>query len=88
MASGTAAGLPSRSAWTTSKWAGFFLLSNAPLWYYVAVGPSPSERAASAVCDRAVAAMLESRNPVELQRADLLIRNLNCRVRERLPREP
>lgn len=88
MASSTTVGSPSRFAWTKSKWAGFVLLACVPLLYWAAVVPSPSERAASAQCDRAVAAMLESRDPVELQRADLLIRNLNCRVRKRLPREP
>jgi hypothetical protein len=36
-------------------------------------------------CDRAVATLLKSRDPMELQRADILIRRLDCAVRRRLP---
>lgn len=63
-------------------------LLNVPLWYWTALAPSPSDPAASAACHRAVAAMLDSRDPVELQRADMLIRHLDGGVRRRLPREP
>lgn len=44
--------------------------------------PNP---AAVRACDRAVAALLESRDPVELQRAGLLIGHLRCDVERRLP---
>lgn len=49
--------------------------------------PSPRDAAVTAKCDQAVAALLESRDPIELQRADILIRNLDCSIRKRLPRE-
>lgn len=39
-------------------------------------------------CDRAVEAVLISRDPVELQRSDILIRALDCSVSRRLPKEP
>ena len=38
-------------------------------------------------CDRAVAALLESRDSVELQRAGLLIGHLRCDLERRLPPE-
>jgi hypothetical protein len=31
--------------------------------------------------------MLDSRDPIELQRADMLIRHLDCTILRRLPRE-
>lgn len=36
-------------------------------------------------CDQAAQALLTTRDPVELQRADMLIRHLDCSVSQRLP---
>ena len=47
--------------------------------------PSPRE---VALCDQAVAAMLDGRDLVELQRADLILRHLECRVRRRVAALP
>lgn len=38
-----------------------------------------------AACDRAIDTLLKSRDPVELQRVDILIRHLRCDVAKRLP---
>ena len=47
---------------------------------------TPRERQVRELCDRAVAAMLEGRDILELVRADMVIRNVGCLVRRRLPR--
>lgn len=87
MATSGAAGWTGRIGWPPAwVWLAFVWLGQAPLWYYIIFVPAPSDPAASAACDRAVAAMLDSRDPVELQRADMLIRHLDCGVRKRLPR--
>jgi len=39
-------------------------------------------------CDRVVEVLLTSRDLVELQRSDILIRRLDCSVSLRLPKEP
>ena len=38
-----------------------------------------------ATCDRAVHALFTTANALELQRAEIIIRELNCGVRRRLP---
>ncbi len=50
----------------------------------VDTAPSVSER--RKVCDRAVDALLNSRDPIEVQRAGILIENLDCSVSRRLGR--
>jgi hypothetical protein len=44
--------------------------------------------AARKICDQAVAALLHSKDPVELQRADIIIRELSCGVSRRLESIP
>ncbi len=44
--------------------------------------------AARKTCDRAVEALLTSRDPVELQCSGILIHELNCGISRRLPKEP
>ena len=39
-------------------------------------------------CDRAVEALLTSRDPIELQRSCILIHDLDCSISRRLPEEP
>lgn len=49
--------------------------------------PWPGETEAERVCDQAVQTVLTSRDPIELQRAGILIQGLDCGVRRRLPRD-
>ena len=44
--------------------------------------------AARRACDRAVEALLTSRDPVELQRSGILIHELDCSISRRLPKKP
>ena len=46
---------------------------------------SPAALKASAACDAAVRTLLETRDPLELERADMLVRHLNCEVARRMP---
>ena len=46
------------------------------------------DAAARKICDQAVAALLHSKDPVELQRADILIRELSCGISRRLESTP
>ena len=39
-------------------------------------------------CDRAVEALLTSRDPVELRRSGILVHELDCGISRRLPKEP
>ena len=48
---------------------------------------STGGQARAQACDRAVGALLESREVVEVQRAGILIRELRCNVSRRLPQE-
>jgi hypothetical protein len=47
--------------------------------------PLPNEDAARRTCDEAVHNLLTTTDMVELQRAQILVRRLNCGVRRRLP---
>ena len=49
---------------------------------------APGATKARLVCDAAVRTLLETRDPLELQRADLLIRRLRCDARRSLPDAP
>lgn len=83
---------PSRAdAWET--WSlriagGFFIiaagtLTGVSVWSIVgSVSTNPSRTQA---CDRAVHALLKSQEPVEVQRAGILIRELGCDVGRHLP---
>ena len=73
-------------AWMASG-AGLTVAGALALLFVVLLAGMPISRSTGALCDRAVATMLESHDLVELQRADMLIRHLNCAVRRRLPRE-
>lgn len=44
----------------------------------------PGQDQERALCDREVHLLLTSRDPVELQRADILIRRVRCNVRRRV----
>jgi hypothetical protein len=46
--------------------------------------PFPSERAERQLCDRAVDALLRSKDLVEVERAGIIIREVNCGIRRRL----
>ena len=57
--------------------------------FVIIFGPELTGLAATRkACDRAVEAVLTSRDPVELQRSGILIRALDCNVSRRLPKEP
>jgi hypothetical protein len=47
--------------------------------------PFPSDRAERRLCDRAVDALLHSKDMVEVQRAGIIIREVNCAMGRRLP---
>ena len=71
---------------------GFTLGGTVTLSLMVAVSPElvlslPNGTHASwkEACDRAVANLLYSGDPIELQRSDILIRRLDCSVTRRLP---
>ena len=49
--------------------------------------PSPS-REEHALCDQAVAALVHSKDPVEIERAGIIIRELSCAIGRRLRTEP
>lgn len=53
--------------------------------FFVLIPAPPPAPAAVRAGDRAVVALLESRDPVDLQRAGLLIEYLRCDVERRLP---
>lgn len=68
-------------------------LGNGLLWGAVAGGvasvlvlaiPFPSEHAERRLCDRAVDALLHSKDLVEVQRAGIIIREVNCGIGRRL----
>ncbi|WP_200305382.1 hypothetical protein [Paracraurococcus ruber] len=50
------------------------------------VPPSIVER--RQICDRVVDALLNTRDLIELQRSGILVRQLECDVARRMPREP
>ena len=52
-------------------------------WLVLSI-PASGDAAVRAKCDQVVGMLLESRDPVELQRADMVIRHLDCDVRRRL----
>ena len=54
------------------------------LW---SISPERSARA-TALCGQAVSTMLDGRDPVDLQRADMILRHLDCRVRRRVAALP
>ena len=67
-----------------------------PIWAIIlpfvlgAIGlaiPSPSETAARIKCDEVVNTLFTSRDPVEIQRAGILVDKLQCSIRQRLPTE-
>jgi hypothetical protein len=74
--------------WSLRIAGGFFviaagMLTGVSVWSIVgSVSTNPSRIQA---CDQAVSALLESREAVELQRAEILIRELNCKVSRHLP---
>jgi hypothetical protein len=53
---------------------------------YVLAVPWHGDDRARKLCDDAVHTVLTSHDPVELQRAGILIEGLNCSVTRRLPR--
>jgi hypothetical protein len=55
---------------------------------FVLLALIPDDAAAHKLCDQAVAALLHSKDPVELQRADIIIRELSCGVSRRLESTP
>jgi hypothetical protein len=55
--------------------------------FHTVIFPS-DDAAARKVCDQAVAALLHSKDPVELQRADILIRELPCAISRRMESTP
>jgi hypothetical protein len=40
------------------------------------------------LCDQAVATLLHSKDPIELQRVDIIIRELSCAIARRTPELP
>jgi hypothetical protein len=72
-------------------------LRSQPIWWFTLMLASAaasilmlsiplSKDAASVMCDKAVATLLNTRDLVELTRADILIRSLNCSISPRLPK--
>jgi len=51
----------------------------------VVLWPAPRDKRATAECDRQVAALLTTHDALELERARVLIRELDCSVIRRLP---
>jgi len=45
----------------------------------------PNDRRASAVCDKAVKTIFETHDVLELERAGLIVRGLNCWFSKRIP---
>lgn len=80
-----------RDGW---KFAGTFILALLlaltcviGIGYFLARAMAPSKVLTLEACDRAVANLLESRDPIEIQRAGILLRELRCRVQQHLPAE-
>ena len=75
-----------RFPWSSSG-RGLFLLAvvgGAAASVLVLAIPFPSEYAERQLCDRAVDALLHSKDLVEVQRAGIIIREVNCGIRRRL----
>lgn len=51
---------------------------------YLALSPWPHEAEERALCDRAVNALLTSPDLVEVTRAGIIVRRLNCGIQRRL----
>jgi hypothetical protein len=62
-----------------------FSLAGAVVWL---VDGTPASVKARSACDAAVRTLLDTRDALELQRADMLIRHLRCGVRRHLPGAP
>ena len=82
MSAATASLIANFKSW---GWFLFRLLIAPRFLVWVISLPWPNDKAASAACDRAVATLLDTHDAVDLMRADILIRDLNCSIRRRLP---
>jgi hypothetical protein len=66
----------------------FWVVAMAAMAAVVLLEPEDFRPAVADVCDDAVAAMLKTKDMVELERSKFLIQALRCRVRARLENMP
>lgn len=62
--------------------AGFAYGSMLVLAILVVIEPTPAQRAA---CNRVVQTLLTTHDPIEIQRAGILVRQMNCDIVSRMP---